>query len=177
MTTRKLHRNSRPPTPTMCKQGICLCSIPKIMALPEDAKMTQRYINSLNQSSINHIKLYDTLLKKTYPSSYTGLAYGDRNGYCLFALMDLGGDKCLRSTILETNGSPCDSSWKVFKRGLDEQLAPTVCCGICYEEWTTGDDNAPSFWGCHACGKTACTQCANKMGDNCPYCRAVSRSE
>jgi hypothetical protein len=163
-------------SPRMCKQGVCLCSFPSVRSLPEHDDMVQRYINSLTQPSINHIKLYDALLTKSYPNAYKGLSFDFRNRYdyclCILVAVDEDGDKCLRAKILEGDGSPCDSSWKVFKRGLDEQLAPTICCGICYEEWTTGDVNAPSFWGCHSCGKTACSTCAENMGDNCPYCRA-----
>lgn len=156
----------------MCQLSKCLCDFPTVGTENRYAHLVQPYVESLPAETICAVKLFDKLLKKLYPESYDGLYFDKHEGkYPCIMLVINQKDFHIKSKITYSDGKMV-STWKVFKRSLDIQLASTVSCGICLEEWKTGADNVPSFWGCSTCANTVCSACMKGIEDNCPYCRS-----
>jgi hypothetical protein len=157
--------------------GTCLDGFPPVMmSSRKHAELLEKYLKSLSQETVNTIILYDALLTKTYQQIYEGVLFDYYNSdeHCVSVILRASegkAKKMMKIKITRRNGVIA-TTWKAFKRSIDDHMGTTLTCGICYEEWTK-DGEIPAFWSCHACGGTACHPCADKLNDNCPYCRTA----
>ena len=162
--------------PTMsCTSRNCLCAFPEITAKPGDKKKAVKYLLSLPEDTATLLKLYDTLLRKTYQEKYNGMAYMYRDGHhSVQAYFITADDGSIRSSIT-VDDEMAKKNWKIFKRSLDMIVQDTFECGICYITYQPGKHEG-GYVSCKTCGNCWCGVCDTKNEEtgngSCPYCRA-----
>ena len=129
----------------------------------------------MSEDTATLVKLYDTLLRKTYPEKYNGMAYKRNDEYdCIVAYFKTANDGSISCTIT-FDDEMAKKNWKIFKRSLDAIVQDTFECGICYNTYSPGHQEG-SYTACKFCGNAWCGECDKKndeTGDGaCPFCRS-----
>jgi len=163
----------------MCKTK-CVCGFPSVGVSEHKiwlSKKVKPYIYSLSQETIDSIKLFRRLLTITYQEKYDGLMV-DNSCQCNspHCQEDLSIHASVGTWLIGmVKKGKIITTWKIFKRRIDQKMSPTISCDICCEEWENNEKCKIGFTSCNTCGKSICLDCDSRLEEPiCPFCRSVN---